>query len=95
MTGKPLYTYVNGEPMVSTEAMALLMGIPYERLRAEIDRQRAENPESETFKLPRAWSRQGNRIRKEVQAALGYEAGMKECIDYLAAKAEIPSGGES
>ncbi|GAA2861098.1 hypothetical protein [Nonomuraea rubra] len=95
MTDTPLYTMVNGEPMISTEAVALLMGIPYERLRAEIDRQKAENPESETFKLPRAWTRQGNRIRKETQAALGYEAGMKECIDYLAAKAERKAGGES
>lgn len=90
MSETPLYRMIDGEPMISTEAMALLMGLPYERLRAEIDRQRAENPESKTFKLPRAWTRQGNRIRKEVQAALGYEAGMKECLDYLAAKAGIP-----
>lgn len=84
---KPLYRYVDGEPMVSTEAMALLIGVPYERVRAEIDRQRAENPGSDSFRMPRAWSRQGNRIRKGVQAALGYDAGMKECIDYLAANA--------
>lgn len=90
MTEKPLYTVINGEEMVSAEAMALCIGIPYERLKAEFDRQRAENPDSETFKMPRAWSRQGNRIRKETQAALGYEAGLKECIDYLADKAGIP-----
>lgn len=95
MTTKPLYSYVNGEPMVSTEAMALLIGVPYERLKAEIERQRAENSGSDSFRMPRAWSRQGNRIRKEVQAALGYEAGMKECIDYLAAKAGRPAGGAS
>ncbi|SEN90298.1 hypothetical protein [Nonomuraea pusilla] len=95
MSGKPLYSYVNGEPMVSDEAMALLIGVPYERVRAEIERQRAENPGSDVFRMPRAWSRQGNRIRKEVQAALGYEAGMKECIDYLAAKAGLTGGGES
>jgi hypothetical protein len=93
MADKPLYTVIDGEPMISTEAMALLMGIPYERLRAEIDRQKAADPTSETFKLPRAWTRQGNRIRKETQAALGYEAGMKECIDYLAAKAGLPLEG--
>jgi len=87
MSDMPLYSYVNGEPMVSAEGMALLIGIPYERLKAEFDRQRAENPDAEMFRMPRAWSRQGNRLRKEVQAALGYEAGMKECLDYLAAKA--------
>lgn len=93
MSNKPLYTMVNGEAMVSAEAMALCIGIPYERLKAEFDRQRAENPDSETFRLPREWARQGNRIRKEVQAALGYEAGLKECIDYLAAKAGLSPEG--
>lgn len=92
MSGEPLYTYVNGEPMLSTEAMALLIGVPYERVRAEIDRQRVENPSSDSFRMPRAWSRQGNRIRKETQAALGCEAGMKECLDYLAAKAGLTPG---
>lgn len=94
MTSIPLYDYVNGERVLSTQAMALLTGVSYERVKAEIERQQAGASGTFSFRMPREWARQGNRIRKEVQAALGYEAGMKECIDYLAANAaETPSGG--
>ncbi|MDA2805725.1 hypothetical protein [Nocardiopsis suaedae] len=84
MTGEPLYTLVNGEPMLSHRAVALLTGLPTDVVKAEWDRQAA----TATMTWPREWAKRGTRIRKEVSAALGYEPSMKEAIDYLAAKAD-------
>lgn len=82
---KPLYTLINGEPMISMEGMALLMDLPADVVKAEWKRQGGTS--LATFNVPKSWIQRGHRIRKEVSAALGYEPGMKETIDYLAAKA--------
>lgn len=85
---RPLYKVIDGEPMLSTRAFALLMDLPEDVLRAEVERQREKNPDS-PFRVSNEWRKRGVRVRKEVQAALGYEAGMKECIDFLADKAGL------
>lgn len=84
-----LYRMVNGEPALSDAGVALLVGVPPAEFKAEIDRQQeAANRigQTFTFRMPPEWARQGNRIRKEVSAALGYEPGMKDALDYLAAR---------
>ncbi|PRX90846.1 hypothetical protein [Allonocardiopsis opalescens] len=84
MTDRPLYTLLDGEPVLSHEAVALLIDMPPETVRAEWQRQAAQGEPGMT--LPTSWAKRGKRIRKEVAAALGHEPGMKEAIDYLAAK---------
>lgn len=89
MTDKQLYQEINGEPVVSTAGMALLMDVDEDALRAEIQRQRAAGREG--LALPPEWIRRGHRVRKEVQLALGYEPGMKEALDYLAERNGLAS----
>ncbi|MFG1855011.1 hypothetical protein ACGFJT_24475 [Actinomadura geliboluensis] len=76
----PYYRTINGEPVISPAGLALLLDLPLEDIRAQCD-----NVINGTMPMPADWAKRGIRIRKETQAALGYEAGMKECIDYLAA----------
>lgn len=95
MAANPLYTYINGELMLSAEGTALALGIPVEKLKAEWQRQKDLGIAETSFFLPVGWQRQGVRLRKEVQAALGYDAGLLECIEYLAAQPGLPLGGDS
>lgn len=85
MSDNELYTLINGEPMVSMEGVALLMGLPPEVVKAEFERQGGAS--ISTLTVPKSWVKRGKRIRKEVSAALGYEPTLKESIDYLAKKA--------
>lgn len=85
MPNEPLYTLIVGEPMLSHRAVALLIDLPADVVKAEWDRQGAATQGSMAF--PREWAKRGKRVHKEVAAALGYEPSMKEAIDYLAAKA--------
>jgi hypothetical protein len=70
----------SANPKISTAGMALLLGVPLDILRAEIDRQ-----EGPAFQIPPLWLRQGKRIARETMAATGSES-MKDAIDYLAAR---------
>ncbi|SFO14625.1 hypothetical protein SAMN04489713_104270 [Actinomadura madurae] len=85
MTTNPYYKLINGEPMISPAGLALLLDLPVEEVLAEYERQ-GKGAASGVLRMPAEWRRRGVRVRKETQAALGYEAGMKECIDYLASK---------
>ena len=85
---EPLYKLIDGEPMLSTACVALLMDLPEDVLSAEMERQGCGGDPG-TFRMPAAWAKRGVRVRKETQAALGYEAGLKEVIDYLAEKAGL------
>jgi hypothetical protein len=64
-------------PLISIAGMALLVGIPTEVFRNEIERQGGG-----AFQLPDEWARQGRRIAREAMAATGSES-MKDTIDYL------------
>lgn len=88
--GSPYYRVVGGEALVSHEGFALLMGIPIDTFKAEVRRQQDASgaPGEFSFRVPAPWAKAGRRIRKEVAAALGYEPGMAEAIDYLAATQE-------
>lgn len=79
------YQLINGEPMVSLEGMALLMDLPADIVKAEWERQGGSSLTA--LSVPKSWVQRGRRVRKEVSAALGYEPGMKEALDYLAGKA--------
>jgi len=87
MQNEPLYKLIDGEPMLSHHAVALLIGLPAEVVKAEAERQGGAWAASMNF--PNSWAKRGRRIRKEVSAALGYEPSMQERIDYLAKKAGI------
>jgi len=78
------YRIIGGEPMVSPEGVALLVDLPVETVLAEYRRQRGPDGTG-VLRMPAEWARRGQRVRRECWAALGYEAGMRECIDYLAA----------
>lgn len=83
MSDSNLYRVVDGEPVISTAGMALLMGIPPEAIRAAWD----EAAQAGRMTLRPEWIQGGNRRRKECAAALGYEPTLQESLDYWAAKA--------
>lgn len=85
MSDESLYKLIGGEPMLSLDGMALLMDLPPEVVKAEWERQGGSSATAMT--IPTSWIKRGKRVYKGVSAALGYEPGMKEAIDYLAAKA--------
>ncbi|SNT59113.1 hypothetical protein SAMN05443665_105156 [Actinomadura meyerae] len=82
----PYYKLIDGEPMISPAGLALLLDLPLDDVLAEYERQ-TRGAANGVMQMPAEWRKRGVRVRKETQAALGYEAGMKECIDYLASKA--------
>lgn len=85
----PYYRIINGQPAVSDAGFALLMGVPIADFEAEVSRQQEAADRAGRdfrFRVPADWAKQGNRIRKEISAALGYEPGMKTAIDYLATR---------
>jgi hypothetical protein len=80
MTDDSLYQIINGEPMVSTRGMALLMGVTVEEIKDAWDPTAQKG-----YMVPRPeWVRNGVRRRKECAAALGHEPSLVESLDYWA-----------
>ena len=62
----PLYTYVDGEPMLSTEGMAVLFGIPLPEVEAEMQRQGTR-----TLAMPESWLASGRARTEEYRRVTG------------------------
>lgn len=74
-----LVKYVNGEPLLSTRALAYLVGVDERDMSAEITRQGGPD----TFRMPARWIRQG----RANQARLG-TLSMAEALTRLALERE-------
>jgi hypothetical protein len=59
---------VNGEPMVSSDGMALLFGVSVELVRAHS----AKNTHGGRTPMPEAWIKAGRRRAREAMAATGH-----------------------
>lgn len=62
----PLYTYVDGEPMLSTEGMSVLFGIPLDEIEAEIARQGRDS-----MVMPDVWLESGRARTEEYKRVTG------------------------
>lgn len=75
-----LYTYVDGEPVVSVKGLAILLGVPLDQVRAL-----ALFRGTGVGALPPEWVKAGKRRSKEYQAATGRD-DMLGALEYWAAK---------
>ena len=72
-----LYEDLDGQPVVSTAGMAVLLGVSHSAVQKH-----AAQHGSGVIALPSDWVRAGKRRQKEFEAATG-ESGMKAAIDYF------------
>jgi hypothetical protein len=76
---------IKGEPLISTEGLALLLGVDLDELKAEILRQRVDNPTA-PFATPTDWVKRGRRTARETMAATD-RADLVSCLEHLGADA--------
>ncbi|MEB3034777.1 hypothetical protein [[Mycobacterium] nativiensis] len=62
---------VNGEPMMSTDAMALLFGVPAETVASHLGAALADTTGLTAVAMPPEWLRAGRRRTSEAAAATG------------------------
>ncbi|MDV6275402.1 hypothetical protein R3Q06_18055 [Rhodococcus erythropolis] len=67
---EPLYTYVNGEPMISAEGMSVLYGIPLDVVHAEFERQGGRD-NTGPLTVPGSWTASGRARTEEYKRVTG------------------------
>lgn len=75
-----LWQEVDGEPMLSPRGMAILFGVDEAEVLAIARNEKPDGTGAGT--IPQEWIRNGVRRRKAAQAALGYDAGMLQVLQY-------------